>query len=103
VLSLINQSSSNIGEDSYRPIGGRAWSKLSNIGNVKGSHPRIEHPQHLSPGAFTRLSELGVIASMHPFHAIDDGRWAEKFIGAERIKTAYDFKSLLDAGAILNL
>ncbi len=39
---------------------------------------------------------------MHPYHAIDDGRWAEKRIGSERIKTTYAFNSLLDAGATLS-
>ena len=38
---------------------------------------------------------------MQPYHAIDDGRWAEKVIGAERAKTTYAFRSLLDAGATL--
>ena len=38
----------------------------------------------------------GIIASMQPYHAIDDGRWAEKRIGPERIKTTYAFRSLLD-------
>jgi predicted amidohydrolase YtcJ len=42
-----------------------------------------------------------VIASMQPYHAIDDGRWAEKRIGAERIKTTYAFRSLIGAGARL--
>jgi predicted amidohydrolase YtcJ len=60
---------------------------------------RIEHAQHLSADAFPRFSELGVIASMQPYHAIDDGRWAEKRIGPERIQTTYAFRSLLDAGA----
>jgi predicted amidohydrolase YtcJ len=62
---------------------------------------RIEHAQHLSPEAFGRFRELGVIPAMQPFHAIDDGRWAEKRIGSERIKTTYAFRSLLDAGASL--
>ena len=60
---------------------------------------RIEHAQHLSPGAFGRFAELGVIASMQPYHAADDGRWAQKRIGPERTKTTYAFRSLLDAGA----
>lgn len=62
---------------------------------------RIEHVQHLSPSAFPRFAQLGVIASMQPYHAADDGRWAEKRIGPERIKTTYAFRSLLDAGATL--
>ncbi len=63
---------------------------------------RIEHAQHLSREAFSRFSELGVVPSMQPYHAIDDGRWAEKRIGPERIQTTYAFRSLLDAGADLS-
>ncbi|HEX2060347.1 MAG TPA: amidohydrolase family protein, partial [Thermoanaerobaculia bacterium] len=36
-----------------------------------------------------------------PYHAIDDGRWAEKKIGPERAKYTYAIRSLLDAGAIV--
>ena len=38
---------------------------------------------------------------MQPYHAIDDGRWAERVIGAERAKWTYAFRSLLDARARL--
>jgi predicted amidohydrolase YtcJ len=62
---------------------------------------RIEHAQHLRPGDIPRFRKLNVIASMQPYHAIDDGRWAERIIGPERIKTTYAFRSLLDAGATL--
>lgn len=62
---------------------------------------RIEHAQHLRRQDITRLAHSGVIASMQPYHAIDDGRWAEKRIGPERIKTTYAFRSLLDNGAHL--
>jgi len=60
---------------------------------------RIEHAQHLAHRDIPRFAELGVIASMQPYHAIDDGRWAEQYIGPDRIKTSYAFKSLLDANA----
>jgi predicted amidohydrolase YtcJ len=62
---------------------------------------RIEHAQHLRREDIGRIARSGVIASMQPYHAIDDGRWAEKRIGAERIKGTYAFRSLLDAGAHL--
>ncbi|HKV51928.1 MAG TPA: amidohydrolase [Gemmatimonadaceae bacterium] len=62
---------------------------------------RIEHAQHLAPADIPRFAKLGVIASMQPYHAIDDGRWAEAVIGHERSKTTYAFRSLLDAGARL--
>jgi predicted amidohydrolase YtcJ len=62
---------------------------------------RIEHAQHIAPSDIPRFAELGVIPSMQPYHAIDDGRWAEKVIGPERAKTTYAFRSLRDAGARL--
>ena len=62
---------------------------------------RIEHAQHIAPPDIPRFAKLGVIASMQPYHAIDDGRWAEKVIGPERAKTTYAFRSLHDAGATL--
>jgi predicted amidohydrolase YtcJ len=62
---------------------------------------RIEHVQHLRPQDYPRFKELGVIASMQPYHAIDDGRWAEGRIGAKRCASSYAFRSLLDNGARL--
>jgi predicted amidohydrolase YtcJ len=62
---------------------------------------RIEHAQHIAPRDIPRFAQLGVIPSMQPYHAIDDGRWAEKVIGAERAKTTYAFRSLRDSGARL--
>jgi len=62
---------------------------------------RIEHAQHLRSQDIPRFARDQVIASMQPYHAIDDGRWAEKRIGRERAKTTYAFRSLLDAGVTL--
>jgi predicted amidohydrolase YtcJ len=64
---------------------------------------RIEHAQHLRAADIPRFGALGVIPSMQPYHAIDDGRWAERVIGPERIKTTYAFRTLLDSGAKLAL
>jgi predicted amidohydrolase YtcJ len=62
---------------------------------------RIEHAQHLEQSDISRFARLGVIASVQPYHAIDDGRWAEKRIGPLRLKTTYPFHSLLETGAML--
>ena len=62
---------------------------------------RIEHAQHLRPADIARFARLGVIASVQPYHAIDDGRWAEKRIGKERAKHTYPFKSFLDESVTL--
>ena len=62
---------------------------------------RVEHAQHLRPEDIPLFGKLGVIPSMQPYHAIDDGRWLEQRIGPERIKTTYAFRTLLDTGAKL--
>ncbi len=51
------------------------------------------------PHDLPRFAKLGAIASMQPYHAIDDGRWAEEVIGPERARTTYAFRDLLDSGA----
>lgn len=61
---------------------------------------RIEHAQHLIPEDFERFGKLRVIASVQPYHAIDDGRWAEQKIGRERSRHTYAFRSLLESGAV---
>lgn len=65
-----------------------------------GRRFRIEHAQHVRFEDIPLLAELGVIASVQPYHAIDDGVWAEKRIG-DRIKYTYPFKSFLDGGVKL--
>ncbi len=88
-------------------IGTRAISEVLDIyQSVGGSDPasnrfRIEHAQHLRPEDFARFARLGVIASMQPYHAIDDGRWVEKRIGPKRARWSYAWRSMLDAGVPL--
>ena len=60
---------------------------------------RIEHAQHLRPEDYVRFKNYGVVASMQPYHIIDDGRWAEGRIGTKRCASSYANRSLLDAGA----
>ena len=55
---------------------------------------RIEHAQHIRPSDIPRFAAQDIIASMQPYHAIDDGRWADRVIGQERAKTTYAFRSL---------
>ncbi len=84
-------------------IGDQAISIVLDLyGEVEKTHGsadrrlRIEHAQHMAPKDFARFAGLGVIASVQPYHAIDDGRWAEKRIGPERVKTTYAFRTFLD-------
>ena len=88
-------------------IGDRAISEMLDLyarlgGDAPAAHRfRIEHAQHLRPQDFARFGKLGVVASMQPYHCIDDGRWAEKRIGHERARTSYAWRSMLKAGAPL--
>ncbi len=88
-------------------IGDRANAEILDIyARLGGDHPaahrfRIEHAQHVRPEDFARFAKRGVIASMQPYHAIDDGRWAEKRLGHERARSSYAWRSMLDAGAPL--
>jgi predicted amidohydrolase YtcJ len=62
-----------------------------------GRH-RIEHAQVVTPGALSRMAELGLVASMQPTHATSDMRWAGERLGPQRVKGAYAWRSVLDAG-----
>ena len=56
-------------------------SMFEQVGHENGAHDRrfrIEHAQHLRREDISRFSRDKVIASMQPYHAVDDGRWAEK-------------------------
>jgi len=74
------------------------------IEKANGYHDQrmtIKHAQHVAPKDFERFAKLHVIASMQPYHAIDDGRWVEARIGHERAETSYAWRSFLDHGATL--
>jgi predicted amidohydrolase YtcJ len=62
---------------------------------------RMEHAQHLRAQDVPRFAAIGVIASMQPYHAIDDGRWLQQRLGPTRMHDSYVFRSLLDSHAIL--
>ncbi len=89
-------------------IGDQANAEILNIFSdvVRTNGPRdrrfrIEHAQHLRPDDIRRFQEAGVTPSMQPYHVVDDGRWAEGRIGAQRCASSYAYRSLLDAGAKL--
>ena len=61
---------------------------------------RVIHAQVVEDDDFARFGELGLIAEVQPYHAIDDMRWMETRIG-NRSRGAYAFRSLKDGGALL--
>ena len=89
-------------------IGDRAISMMLDIfGDIEKEHGyhdqrfAIEHAQHMAQKDFERFAKLHVIASMQPYHAIDDGRWAEARLGHDRARYSYAWRSFLDHGVTL--
>jgi predicted amidohydrolase YtcJ len=62
---------------------------------------RIEHVQVVDPADLPRLAKNGIIASMQPVHQTSDRLMAEARLGPERLKGAYAWKSILNAGGKL--
>lgn len=62
---------------------------------------RIEHAQVIALEDIPRFAELGIVASVQPTHATSDKNMAEDRIGAERMRGAYAWQRLLEAGASL--
>ena len=94
---------------SIHAIGDRAiydtldlFERLERTNGKRDRRPRIEHDQHTHPRDFVRHVPLGAIASVQPYHAIDDGRFVEKRIGRRRCLSTYAFRTFLDAGVHLN-
>jgi predicted amidohydrolase YtcJ len=73
-------------EAAYKAVGGR---QLRN---------RIEHAQIIALSDIPRFKQLDLIASMQPTHATSDMNMAEDRIGAERLKGAYAWRTLLSQG-----
>ncbi len=79
------------------------YEEVEKADGVKDRRFRIEHAQHMAPKDFERFARLNVIASVQPYHAIDDGRWAEKRLGPRRAATTYAFQTFLYHGVRLAL
>ena len=93
---------------SVHAIGDQANNYILNLyEQIKKENPawdrrfRIEHAQHLIPADIKRFAEIGVIASVQPYHAIDDGVWVRNRIGKEREEFTHMYKSFLDNNVVV--
>ncbi|MFW6124008.1 MAG: amidohydrolase [Acidobacteriota bacterium] len=77
------------------------FEKVMKSGQKRDRRWRIEHAQHLIPEDIVRMGELEILASVQPYHLIDDGQWAEKRIGSSRLGYSYPYRSLLENKAKL--
>jgi len=94
---------------SIHAIGDRAihetldiFDRMQRTNGARDRRPRVEHDQHTHPRDFARHLDVGAIASVQPYHAIDDGRFVEKRIGRRRCMTTYAFRTFLDHGIHMN-
>jgi len=91
-LHAIGQRANALALDIYDSIAG--------VHQARDRRFRLEHAQHLRAGEVQRIAGRGVVASMQPYHLLDDGRWAARRLGS-RVGESYLFRSLLDAHARL--
>ncbi|HYF75014.1 MAG TPA: amidohydrolase family protein, partial [Candidatus Nitrosocosmicus sp.] len=68
---------------------------------LKDHRYRIEHFQIVTQEDIARVSKLGIIPSMQAVHATSDKNIAEDRIGADRMKGAYAWRTIIDAGSIV--
>ncbi len=93
-------------------IGDRANRELLNLmeelttaegKDLKALRWRSEHAQHIDPQDIPRFASLGVIAAMQGIHCTSDAPFVVKRLGEKRAREgAYPWRSLLDAGAVIN-
>ncbi len=93
---------------SIHAIGDRTNNYVLNLyEEIKKENPewdrrfRIEHAQHLIPGDVKRFKEIDVIASVQPYHAIDDGVWVRNRIGKEREMLTHMYRSYLNNNVVI--
>jgi hypothetical protein len=79
----------------------KIYERVERENGAKDRRFRIEHAQHLNTDLIKRFATDKIIASMQPYHAIDDGRWAWKRLDEKRLKGTYAFRSILDSGTVL--
>ncbi len=91
-----------IGDAANRAVLDAYESAIAATGGGPGRH-RVEHAQVLALSDIERFASLGIIASVQPTHATSDMPWAETRLGADRVRGAYAWRRLVDAGARLAL
>jgi hypothetical protein len=94
-IHAIGDRGNRVALDAFRTAAGAGASQAPR------DRPRIEHAQVVALADLARFGREGVIASVQPTHATSDMPWAEARVGGERIRGAYAWRSLKNAGAHL--
>ena len=72
----------------------------NNMNSTQLRH-RVEHAQILRIDDIDKFKQHSLIASIQPTHATSDMNMAEDRVGSERIKGAYAWQKLFDAGVVV--
>ncbi len=64
---------------------------------------RVIHAWYPTAREIARIGKLGLIADVTPQHMVNDVKRADAHLGPERARTAHAWRSLVDAGARLDL
>jgi Predicted metal-dependent hydrolase with the TIM-barrel fold len=78
-----------------------AYEKLIKADPKADRRLRIEHFQVSTLEDIKRIAQLHILPSMQPTHATSDKTMAEDRIGSERMKGAYAWRKIIDAGNII--
>jgi len=74
---------------------------LAGLPDGKERRFRIEHAQVLTEADLPRFARLGVLPSMQPTHCTSDMAWAGDRLGPGRVRLAYAWRSLIEAGSLV--
>jgi len=79
-----------------------AYQEVNKIIPIKERRFSIIHGNFYTPKSMQIMSELGVYADMQPAWYYKDADLLNRVLGDERIKTFHPYKSLFDAGIVVN-
>ncbi|HEX8039326.1 MAG TPA: amidohydrolase family protein, partial [Chryseosolibacter sp.] len=88
--------------------GGGVDTLLAAYETVNRTHPirdkrfSVIHGNFFSPGAIEKMAAMGVYADMQPAWFYKDTDLLSKVLGSARIKTFHPYRSLIDAGVVIN-
>ncbi len=78
------------------------FNEVNNSKSIKERRFSIIHGNFYTGKAIQLMKELGVYANMQPAWFYKDADAMEKILGGDRIKTFHPYKSMIDAGVMVN-
>lgn len=78
------------------------YEEVNRLKPIKERRFSIIHGNFFTKDAIRRMSELGVYADMQPAWFYKDADAMEYILGEKRIETFHPYRSLIDAGVIIN-